>query len=689
MEQPSDSTVPIPPGTKHQDCFLVCGLGSLGQHCIANLKSFGVPVHGVTLALPEQWEVPQLPDLIDRLVIGDCRRTDVLEKAGVKHCRAVLLVTQNERVNLEAALTARVLNPKVRLVMRSDKQNLNDLMGQQLDNFIAFEPTQLAAPAFALEAYGEELLGFFRIGDHRFQVLKQTMDPQHPWCDRRLLYEIDTPTRRVLRHLPYNGADAPPPGVGPSTQFYTWFPDTPLKPGDEVVVVECDGQLATLAVKPPSPVRQSPWKRVHQTLRKLQDWSALKAEFLNFWRTNYEQQIRRVAILCGFTVALLCLLGTILLKVTALNPTTFRESFFYTFILLFGGYSDVFGELENYRYPGLVQSFSALMTIAGTAFIGVLYALLTEKLLTLRFEFMERRPPVPEKDHVVVVWLGRVGRQVLQQLQDLNQPVVGIAQQPLDADVLSQVPLLTGDITASLEKANLATAKSMVAVSDDEIQNLELGLMAHRVNPHCRAIIRTYDQQFTDRVATIFPFAQVLCASSISAEAFAGAAFGEHVLSLFRLYHQTVLVTEYCIEPGDTLHGLLLSEVAYGFGVLPIWHQRPKQAGRVMPSEDQRLHPQDRLVIIGTIRGLRRIEQGQRAPQTWQLQVKQALTADAIFEGASEIARISGCTLGTAREFMAKLPATFPQPMYRHQGWRLVRLLTRAQVKAILIKSQH
>ena len=121
------------------DGFLVCGLGSLGQNCVANLKRFGVPVHAINNVLPDQWQVPHLREQIDHLEIGDCRLAEVLEKAGIRQCRAVLLVTQDERVNLEAALTARVLNPRVRLVMRSDKQNLNELMGQQLKNFVAFE----------------------------------------------------------------------------------------------------------------------------------------------------------------------------------------------------------------------------------------------------------------------------------------------------------------------------------------------------------------------------------------------------------------------------------------------------------------------------------------------------------------------------------------------------------------------
>ena len=688
-QQAMTTTASPESGSNHHDGFLICGLGSLGQHCALNLKTFGVPVFAIDIVAPDQWESPQLPGLIDRLILGDCRSAEVMQQAGIDQCRAVLLATQEERVNLEAALTARVLNPRVRLVMRSGKQNLNDLMEQQLQNFVAFEPTQLAAPAFALEAFGEKLLGYFQIGELRFQVLRQRIEANHPWCDRRRLFELETGHRRILRHLSWEAsgtADTPQnAGFSPSAQLYTWLPDTQLGQGDELVTVDYDPQLQTVARRVARRSRQSWLSRWNEGWAKWKHWPSLKQSLVNLWQANYEQQIRRVALLCGVTVVVLFLMGTLLLKATALTAISFRESFFYTFILLFGGYGDVFEELQNYRYPALIQTFSALITIAGTAFIGVLYALLTEKLLTLKFEFNQRRPPVPEKDHVIVVWLGRVGRRVLKLLQDLDQPVLGIAEKSLDADVLPHVPLLTGDILASLEKANLSTAKSLVAVSDDEIQNLEIGLMAHRVNPHCRTIIRTYDQQFTDRVAKIFPFAQVLCASAISAEAFAGAAFGEHVIGLFRLYHQMALVTQYEIEAGDTLSGLLLSEVAYGYGVVPIWHQRPGTPGTAMPSEDQQLHPGDRLVVIATIRGLRRVEQGQRAKPTWRVQVDRALTPDSLFEGASEIARIVGCKLGDAREFMAFLPGVLPFPLYRHQAERLVRLLNRVQVRAIIL----
>nr|WP_278003494.1 NAD-binding protein [Nodosilinea sp. TSF1-S3] len=663
---------------------MVCGLGSLGQNCVANLKSFGVPVHAINDTLPDQWEVPHLRYLIDHLEIGDCRSAEVLENAGVRQCRAVLLVTQDERVNLEAALTARVLNPKVRLVMRSDKQNLNELMGQQLQNFIAFEPTQLAAPAFALGAFGEELIGYFTLDGHRFQVVKQVLEPSNVWCDRRHLHELDTPHRRILCHTPVDEtswvmADSP------SSLFYTWIPETVLRAGDEVVTIESDAQLRTLHRDAPQPARRQPLRQIAQAIARLRHWPTLKQDFIHLVRSSSGQQLRRVAIICGITVLALCLVGTLLLDFNSPDDIPLFQAFLYTFITLFGGYGDVYEALEEFNHPRLLQSFGVLLTVAGAAFVGVLYALLTEKLLTLRFEFMERRPPVPEKDHVVVIWLGRVGRQVLAALQELNQPVVGISSHGLDGDVLPKVPLLTGNVSAALDKANLATAKSVVAVSEDEIQNLEMGLLAHRLNPHCRAIIRTYDQQFTDRVAQIFPFAQVLCASALSAEAFAGAAFGEHVIGLFRLYDQTVLITQYQVEPGDTLVGMLLAEVAYGYGVVPLWHQAQSQPGKIMPSDDLRLQPGDRLVVLATISGLRRIEQRELAPRTWYLHLEKAFTTDALFDGAAEIARVAGYRLGTAREFMARLPGVLPLPLYRHQALRLSRLLTRAQVKTEVV----
>ncbi len=109
------------------DYFLVCGLGSLGQNCIVALKEFGVKVIAIEQHQTQTWEISNLPQLLDDLIIGDCREDLILKKAKVKQCRSVLILTNDEETNAETALAVRQLNPHTRILVRSGQQNLNRL----------------------------------------------------------------------------------------------------------------------------------------------------------------------------------------------------------------------------------------------------------------------------------------------------------------------------------------------------------------------------------------------------------------------------------------------------------------------------------------------------------------------------------------------------------------------------------
>ena len=171
-------------------------------------------------------------------------------------------------------------------------------------------------------------------------------------------------------------------------------------------------------------------------------------------------------------------------------------------ILLLGGYGDVFGGLERFELPvpWWLRLLSLGLTLTGIAFTGVIYALLTENLLATQFQFLQRRPPVPAQGHVVMVGLGRVGRQVAQLLQEFRQPLAVITSLDIGNDVLPQVPILSGTTAALLPKVNLATAKSIVTVTDDELENLEIALMTRGANPQSHVVIRTFDPTFSEHV---------------------------------------------------------------------------------------------------------------------------------------------------------------------------------------------
>lgn len=420
------------------------------------------------------------------------------------------------------------------------------------------------------------------------------------------------------------------------------------------------------------------------------NWKFLKQELGKFWKLSFQQQIRRVAIICGAIVFALLILGTFLLHRYYPGNISLLAAFYATTTLLLGGYSDLFNALEPAKesIPWSLELFALLLTLAGTAFVGVLYALLTEALLSSKFQFVKNRPPIPKQDHVIIIGLGRVGQGVATLLQQFKQSLVGISLNPdFDQTILPQMPLIMGNLKEALAKANLETAKSVVVVTDDEMLNLEVALMARSSNPNSHLAIRTVGQRLSEKLTQLLPNAQVCGTYAVAAEAFAGAAFGENIIHLFRLNNQSILVTEYQIEGKDTLNGLLLAEIAYGYGVVSILHQKPPNGVTWMPSDDVRLGIGDRLIVLATIEGLQRIEQGRLnlTSKCWQIYLERAANADAIFEGANTIARISGCPLSLARNLMNNLPQALPIQLYHHQGQRLVRELSKVLVKARLV----
>jgi voltage-gated potassium channel Kch len=329
----------------------------------------------------------------------------------------------------------------------------------------------------------------------------------------------------------------------------------------------------------------------------------------------------------------------------------------------------------------------------------VIYAILTEALLSSRFEFVKQPPPIPQQDHVVIVGMGKTGARIKTLLAKFQQPIVGIT---FNSDVKrqshSEIPLLTsnaGNLATALTTANVSQAKSIVIVTDDEILNLETALMAKAISkrsasqtaPRLNLVLKTSGIRIAHHLRSLLPDAQMVGVYAVAAEAFAGSAFGENILDLFRLKDNTILVTEYQIEAEDTLQGLLLDDIAYGYGVVPIIYQQPNRASVILPLNELPLKVGDRLVVLATIDGLRRIEQGklnQQAKQ-WQIRIERALTNDAIFDGANAIARITGCSLTLARETMNNLPQTLEVKLYQHQAHRLIKELKKTLVISRLL----
>src|SRR5438874_2524073 len=124
---------------------VLCGLGRVGWRVLDSLRAAGLPT--VVIDLNAAADDPRLAGV--SVCKGDCRRPEVLEGAGVKDARAVVIVTSDDLVNISAALLVRRLNPTARVVVRMFNQNLISLFTGAVKNTIALSVSALIAPVLA------------------------------------------------------------------------------------------------------------------------------------------------------------------------------------------------------------------------------------------------------------------------------------------------------------------------------------------------------------------------------------------------------------------------------------------------------------------------------------------------------------------------------------------------------------
>ena len=425
---------------KDLDSFIVCGLGSLGQNCIVALKKFGIKIIGIEQSPPPYWEIPNLPQLLEEIIVGDCREVAILQQANINKCRGILIVTSNEEVNFQTALIAREINPKIHLVLRSAQENLNQLLSQQLGNIFIAEPTQLTVAAFVIAGLRGDILGFFSLDRQKLQVVRHLVKSEDSGFNNRLVEELNTRNRRILS---YQSVSNPS-----NYQFHQWQSDTTVKIGDTLIYIEIVDKFTVAKDQSRLYNLQSKNREKNLFYKVIK---VLNTQRKKFNKPSLLTQTRNIISLSFLFVIFLLIVGTFLFNFYY-SDSPFIYSFYGTIILLLGGFGDLFGQFEPVTdIPWWLQLFALILTLTGTAFVGILYASITEKLLSIKFDLNQNRPPVPEGEHFVIIGLERVGQKVINFLKELNKEVGAITfSHEFDRSLLPNIPLISGDLKESL-----------------------------------------------------------------------------------------------------------------------------------------------------------------------------------------------------------------------------------------------
>jgi Trk K+ transport system NAD-binding subunit len=667
----------VDPAAHPPDRFLVCGLGSLGQHCIQMLELFArheaeVRISAVDMAPPGEWESQDTPSLIDEIFVGDARKESTLMAAGILECRAVLLVTSNETANLAAAFTARRLNPAVRIVVRSSRTNLNELLETHMSNLVALEPTELSAPAFALTALGGSAAGFFQAGGFTFRVSEKVLRDDDDQFSGKEALRLHRRTHRLISALP--PTEKPASESAPARSFYQWDADAVLAEGFRIAFVEAAPRSA------PSSRSEAP--RLLKTVKRA--LSPSKGSRWQSFRNWLRAGRTRLAVLRGISVAaLVWLAGTLILRFN-IPGMTWKKAVSSGLVLMLGGFGDVLGGLERDVMPWWVLLCCLGMAMTSLFFVLGVFGLIAERLIETRFDLLGRRAVIPEKGHTVLVGLGRVGQRVARLLDSqMGEPLVALTRNVEDAVKVPGVPVLVGDVITELAHANVSSARCLIAVTDDEVLNLEAALIAEReAKKEGREIVtavRAYDPEFAASLASLLPRTRGLCVNALSAEAFAAAAYGENIEGLFPLNGRTILVAEFVLTGEDHLSGKLLAEISYGFRVVPVLYV---PGGGVLepiplPPDDLRVKAGDRLFVLSSLEGLRRIERNEELPRSsWELSAQKPANAARNAEAINALCNVAGYSLKDATLFVGALPGSLRLELFDYQAHRLGKQLT-------------
>jgi Trk K+ transport system NAD-binding subunit len=523
---------------------VLCGLGRVGWRVLDALRAAGQPTVAIDLNT-----APNDPRLAGVTAFtGDCRQVELLERAGVRDARAVVIVTSDDLVNISTALIVRRINPSARVVVRMFNQNLITRFSGAVRNTVALSVSALIAPVIALTAVTGDAIGAFKLDDGARQVSELVVTEGSGLIGQRIAVLTREHDLVALAHIPVRAA--PRLLLAVNT-------DEALAAGDRLVV--CGPPQALLILL----------QQLRGDLFAGVRWAGtLRRWFRTARRTLLEVDL---AVKIITPILFVTILASTLIFRYALN-SAWGDGLYQTVSIVATG-----SELHGENQPEWVKVFLSVLKLAGAALVAGFTAILTNYLIRARLGGALAIRRVPDGGHVVVCGLGNIGYRIIEELMEMGERVVAIDKSgagPFHDTVRHKgIPTFIGDATvpAILRQTRAETAKVVIAVTSSELANLEIALLVREMNPKQRVIVRLIDPDFAEAVRDAADIKHAISVPALAAPAFAAAVYGDRVQTLFTAARQTLVVIDLVVnEPDDHLDGKSLRALALDFAMLPV-----------------------------------------------------------------------------------------------------------------------
>lgn len=169
--------------------IVLVGLGHLGYRVAQKLHEMGESVAVLEINLGTH-TTSAARDMGIPVIQADARQPGALESANIQDARTIILASQNDAMNLQIALKARSLNPKIQVVIRIFDEDFAHALQDQF-GFIALSATEMAAPVFAAAAAGADVTNPISIEGQLLGLARVTITPHSMFANKTVGFVED------------------------------------------------------------------------------------------------------------------------------------------------------------------------------------------------------------------------------------------------------------------------------------------------------------------------------------------------------------------------------------------------------------------------------------------------------------------------------------------------------------------
>ncbi len=577
-----------------RDHVIICGLHNLGMRIFDQLHAAGVPAVIVD-DTPDPRFVRRVRRMGAIFIEDDSRLPETLLEAGIQHASAVIACEESDLHNLEIVMLANELVEGIRAVASFFNQRVGEQLTAAIPNATALSLSEKAGPSFAEACSNSSVLHLFNIDNEEVVVMeaevREAAQISQLYGKIRPLLVRDKPSQPPLLTFS-NGV----PNVArriPTEKDWELYPppDYLLQPEQSVIltgraetlrklpgvtlreqdIIEAQTRLQAIDTHNVGPTR-SPWQTLAERRARRRRRLAGIRQFVSNLFSDIERPFRYALLFVGLVIVLSTLILWVFYRSTITTDAFGRPEEFTLVDALYFTLTVIatvgFGDYGFAQQDLWLKLYGILLIILGTASVSVIYAFVTNFIVSRRIEqTLGRQRATDMENHIVLCGMGSVGYQVLRGLVRQGRSVV-VIEKSENGRFLSEarnlaVPVIMGDsrLPRVLKAANIHKAQTLIALTNDDLANLETGLNAHAEfhslesnrNGRLQVVLRVFDGNLADRVARNFDIHSIYSASALVAPYFVGAALNYEVVSTFYLNRRPFVVVRLNVQENSSL----------------------------------------------------------------------------------------------------------------------------------------